>query len=621
MSPIAKTRSNTPAETIERLGRFPKQFVYLAIGLTQGLLLALLVQDSAAKHPVLFFPLFITATLLPMAFYCSQAADWRRRFWILGVTAALTLIIGIYQGVTVGEISRSRLFEYCAPLSFTLALAIFVGVPALSVSAATWEERYRQWVAAALQTFGALAQAGLVLGLCWTVISSSVGLFDLIGVRWLDDFCFNRYFFVITSSVVVALVASRSRRDDSIMSVIFTRFMQLCGWIYPVVAVIGILFVTSWLAGIETLLETHKAATILLWFVALLIFFFNLHSRCGTEERSEKWLRVLTALSWPAALSMLLVALYGLGVRIHEHGLTPERVRGLFTAFIIAIFVSGYAAHSLFGLRQRQGGKRLIARTHLAATLALVTGVLLMQIGVADPRLMSVYSQSHRLEKELALNGKLTNNAENMIDFLAEKSGIYGKNALRELVARDEGSMNQSVAQYAKLALAGEENRYKRRMKFTINKLRALKVFPGAEAPPPGLVEAIAAYSDWIDKSCGNPQDDQPDTKPACIIWKVRLEKEGAESYILLTKDRPAAYGYAGEIWQKSDHDGSWMFIERLQASAECFATQDILFDAILANTIQLVPPKNPRYDILVGNTRIIPPSQSQMTRFGCFSR
>ncbi|GHU09985.1 DUF4153 domain-containing protein [Betaproteobacteria bacterium] len=624
MFPIADTSS---ALTTERIGRFPKSFVYLAVGLTQGILLDLL--RGASIHPALFFPWLLVAILLPGVFYCSQAADLRRRFWILGLSAALLIAIGIYQGMTVGD-SGKELFERGIKLSFMLALAIFVGIPAVSVSAATWQERYPRWVAAALQTLGTLAQAGFVLGLCWLVIFSAIWLFGLIGAKWLERLIAIGHVYVVISSVVFALAAARSRRDDSIMDVILTRFMRLCGWIYPVIAVLGILFATNWLLNIvaswlldlKTFLESHRAATTLLWFVALLIFFFNLHTRCGTEDRGGKWLRILSALCWLATLPILIVALYGLGVRIHEYGLTPERIWGLFTAFIVAIFVLGYSAHSLFALwlRQREkNGNQLISRTHLAATWLLVAGMLLAQGGILDPRRISVQSQLHRLETALAqdeanaenVNEALAESTENILEFLAEEGGIYGTRALRDLAARND----DRIAEYAALALTGasrHELRNKLLDKSFEEKLHALKVFPGAEAAPSGLIEAIAEFRYRVPEICRTAsQNDKPDTQPACMIWKVQFEKNGAENYILLAKDHTKD----AEVWQET-RPGKWENTSSF--STGCPATSIALFDAVLANSVQLVPPQNPRYDILAGDTRIIPPAPRKTGRINC---
>ncbi|GHT92364.1 DUF4153 domain-containing protein [Betaproteobacteria bacterium] len=628
MFPIADTSS---ALTTERIGRFPKSFVYLAVGLTQGILLDLL--RGASIHPALFFPWLLVAILLPGVFYCSQAADLRRRFWILGLSAALLIAIGIYQGMTIGD-SGKELFERGIKLSFMLALAIFVGIPAVSVSAATWQERYPRWVAAALQTLGTLAQAGFVSWLCWMVTIVSIGLFNLISADWLNQLLANLFGMnhvnVIVISVVFALTAARSRRDDSIMDVILTRFMRLCGWIYPVIAVIGILFATGWLLNIVAIwllelkmfLEPHRAATILLGFVIFLIFFFNLHTRCGTEERGGKWLRILSALCWLAALSMLIVVFYGFGISILEHGLTPERIWELFTAFIVAIFVLGYSAHSLFALwlRQREkNGNQLISRTHLAATLLLVAGVLLAQGGILDPRRFSVQSQLHRLETAFAqdeaseetIGETLAENTGNILKFLAEEGGIYGTRALRDLAARND----DRIAEYAALALTGasrHELRNKLLDKSFEEKLHALKVFPGAEAAPSGLIEAIAEFRYRVPEICRTAsQNDKPDTQPACMIWKVQFEKNGAENYILLAKDHTKD----AEVWQET-RPGKWENTSSF--STGCPATSIALFDAVLANSVQLVPPQNPRYDILAGNTRIIPPAPRKTGRINC---
>ncbi|MDR1350967.1 MAG: DUF4153 domain-containing protein [Zoogloeaceae bacterium] len=623
MRPIEDTPPDTPTllSATQEISAF---FIYFAVGLVQGLLLAALNKNSAAAHPVLFFSLFMVAVLIPLAFYCSQAAHLRRRLWILGLTTAIILAVGIHQGATVREISRSgsQVYGDCFLLSFILALAVFVGIPAVAVSATTWEARYQRWVAAALQTFGALAQAGLILGLCWMVIASSASLFVLVGAEWLNELVFKREVAIIASSLIFALAVARDRRDDSMMHTIFTRFMQLCGWIYPIIAAVGILFVASWVTGIGALLKTHRAVTILLWFIALLIFFFNLHCRCGTEERNEKWLRVLTALCWLAAIPMLLVALYGLGVRIEAHGFTPIRVWGLFTTGVIAIFVLGYAAHSARELlRPCPRGKTLLSGTHLVATIALVVGILLMLSGIADPRRISVSSQLRQLQLQRGeaieddhFTASVIDFSENVIDFLQEKGGIYGENALRELATRSGNPTDNLVAQYARSALDGKRAHRIRndlQQQSVSDVLRSLQVFPGAEAPPPGLVEFFAEYPHVLPDDCRVPQG----AEPICIIWKVRFEKNEVESYVPLTKHSYAKpfrysdssdYSHSGTVWQETGK-GYWERAGRLASG--CVTAPEALFAAVLANSVQFAPPQNPRSDILANGIRITPPS------------
>ncbi|GHT89990.1 hypothetical protein FACS1894101_1750 [Betaproteobacteria bacterium] len=55
-------------------------------------------------------------------------------------------------------------------------------------------------------------------------------------------------------------------------------------------------------------------------------------------------------------------------------------------------------------------------------------------------------------------------------------------------------------------------------------------------------------------------------------------------------------------------HAGGYVLSDELVSANDNAA--DALFTAVLENSVQLVPPENPRHDILAGGIRITPPSR-----------
>ncbi|MDR0717146.1 MAG: DUF4153 domain-containing protein [Azoarcus sp.] len=582
MQDIVKTGEKAPD------GR-ARLMLYLTVGLVQGLLLAVLTRND--RLLILYFawlmPILMLAILLPQALYYSEAAAPGRRRGIVCAAAIMAVVIGVYQGATF---SAGHEFHLAAALA--LSLLLFIGAPALSVQTDWRAARYPQWVDAALRAFGLLAQGGLILGLAWIAFAAADGLFSLLGMRWVRKTIFSAWFSFPFNCLVFAWLAAQAGLDDSMAQRTLARCMRLCGWLYPMMAGIGILFVASWIGGIEALLRTGRAATILLWFLALLIFFFNLHTRCGLEARPAKWLRWIAAAGWIAALPMLAVALYGLGLRIEQYGLSEERIWGLLAACIIAIFVLGYCAHAAAEFFRPEGAGRTLSRTHLAASLALAVSVLTMFSGIADPRRISVQSQWRQWAQQRTSDWEFKR-------FLKYKGGVFGEDALRELEARAKDA-NDPLARQAQALLDSQEEG----VDASADLLRAMKVFPGEETAPDGLIEAWA--SSGAPKACRVPSNRVPSKdEPACLIWKFRPGKDAPESYTLLVRNGGASHNRTAKVWQEV-RPGNWDIVASLEPECRDADAREALFAAVIAGSARFAPPERSYDDILAGNVRIM---------------
>ncbi|MDR3158120.1 MAG: DUF4153 domain-containing protein [Zoogloeaceae bacterium] len=568
-----------------------KKYPFLLTGLIQGILLAVLGEilrrDLIQSHlqAAVFCVLFLAGVLMPLAFYCG-GVSFRRRMW--GVFALALLVIGVYQGWML-EMPLEGRFRELLVVTMALAPPVMLIAPGLAARTLPSQNRYAQWVESTLRVCAVLLGAGFALGLFWILLGTSSVLFDLIGIRFSGRYVFHLS--VMASCAVFGYGVAKGWQGGTRVDAWFSRLTSLIGWIFPFAALIAILFVLSWTWKLEALIETHRAAFILLWFIALLAFFFNLQSRCGTQEPDARWWRLLGALGWLAAVPMLCVAVYGIQARIEQYGLTPDRVWAVFVTLIAAMLVFGYAARFLFGRRV----PGLAAKTNIAAVFVIAAGVLAMTSGLLDPQRISVNSQLRGIDQ---LAGE---KLYDTIRFFKESSSVYGKNALRELARTTDAAPDSPAgqrAQYAKLALENENNW---RVRENLDKekwrayLKTLRVYPGGEEIPAGLLEA------FVPNVLGTPL---PDEKSSAIFWKVRFAPDESDSYVFLESEAVfTMYSTSGQVWK--NRAGKWEIVGGLGTVCQhdSRVAPGALFEAVLADKVQFVPKK--RDDILVGGMRI----------------
>ena len=571
-----------------------KEYPFLLIGLVQGILLAVL-SKILEKNPIQshlqaagFCVLFLAGVLMPLALYCG-GVSLRRRTW--GLFVLVLAVIGAYQGWSLEMPLKGR-FGSLSIVALALALPVMLIVPGLATQTVTGQDRYAQWVESTLRACAVLLGAGSALGLFWILAGTSIVLFDIIGTRHKT----NQNVFqvgVIVSCTVFGYGTAKGWQGHALVDAWMSRLTLLIGWIFPFAAIIAALFVLSWAAHPGKLLETHRAAFILLWFIALLTFFFNLQSHCGTQEPGAGWWRWFSALGWLAAVPMLFVAVYGIHARIEQYGLTPDRVWAVFVTLVAALLVFGYAAHLLLVLRQRDPD--LVAKTNIAAVFVIVAGVLAMTSGLLDPQRISVNSQLRGIDR---LADKKLDDA---IRFFNKNDSIYGKNALRELprTAAAPDSPAGQRAQYARLALENE-NYWTARKELDKEKWRAylktLRVYPGGEEIPSGLLEAFVQ---------GGHKPKAPDDAPPAIFWKIRFAPDESDSYVFLRQNREQFnhYSSSGQVWK--NRAGKWEIAGALKAVCpqDERAAPKALFEAVLADAVQFAP--KDRDDILIGGMRV----------------
>lgn len=570
--------------------------LHLMVGGLQAMLAYGLYQSAElhvwpATHAAAYIPLFMVMIFLPLSFYCASEATAVRR-WLLSIGVALvTALIGLHQGLTASSLGRrsdatgwtpAQVGDYLAP-ALILGIVAFLLVPALALlQRGRWRIDYARWVDALLRNALLLAQSALVLALFWGVLASAAGLFKLIELRFLSDLIEQAWFSIPLSTLVFSHAVSVVVRTHRVTDFVYQRSQQLCGWLYPLAALLGICFVASWgVQGIDGLLSTGRAATLLLWFAALSLLLLNLASRGGAQMTSRhRAMRLLTAVGKLALLPMVIVAGYSLSLRIDQYGLTPERIWAVLVELIIGLLVGGYALDALATLLGRLPG-RLMPATNVLASAATVLAVVLLLGGPLDPRRLSVDSQMERMHR-----GQVDDQA--LINFLTRQGAGYGVAALMEL-AREPVDGGGSSARLAAMALQALGRTRDTRTHLE-EKLASLPVFPRGEVVPQSLLDKLLEQPAMA--GCRAQVADGN----GCLIWAVRLQEEGEQGFVVLSRDVQDVPPF-GRIWLTNEQ-GEWQMRGRLGAaqSLDGCSSADYrpaaLFDAVVQNKVEFAAKK-----------------------------
>lgn len=168
----------------------------------------------------------------------------------------------------------------------------------------------------------------------------------------------------------------------------------------PLLAVFSALFAFVLpFTGMETLGETLSPTGLLLTLAIAAKLVFNGVYGDGSKPpiRPLRWAVWLSLIVLPVYAIM---ALYGIGIRVIEHGLTPER----FIVLAVAFMVASYTVLLLIGLaselRQSPTWMPPVSRLNSAFAMIWIALLILVQTPVLDPLEWSARNQTARLKSQ-----------------------------------------------------------------------------------------------------------------------------------------------------------------------------------------------------------------------------
>jgi hypothetical protein len=411
-----------------------------------------------ASVPELFGPLAMVLVMVPVLLLAG-AGRMRLRtllFWIVGATAFLALLG--WHGVAAQSISeygpRSRPPFLPWPMPLFAGAALFIGHHLILAA-----DLERKRIAAYPTYFDTTWKAGVQLALSvgftgafWILLHLGAALFEVIGLKVLQDLINRSWFSIPATTLMFAVAVHLTDVRDGLIRGVRSGALMLLSWLLLLMTVLAAGFLAALpFTGVSALWNTGSATALVLSAAAALIILINTAYQDGRADNLPpailRWaVRVAAVLLTP----LVVLAFWGLALRIGQHGLTPDRIIALACALIGAAYAGGYGFAALQPFtRKGADWMQPLERTNILTAGLAILVILALFSPIADPARLSVGDQVARLERGAVIPHRFD------YRFLRFESGKVGEAALRKLTR----ATSPEVVRRAREAIA-LENRW-----------------------------------------------------------------------------------------------------------------------------------------------------------------
>ncbi len=288
----------------------------------------------------------------------------------------------------------------------------------------------------------------LFAGFFWIILWLGAELFELINIHFLLQTIKKSWFWIPATALVLNYSLHITDVRASIIRGVRGLSCSLLSWLLPLMTLIAAGFILSLtVTGLEPLWNTRRASFILLATAASLVFLINSAYQDGRSVEAAdgvkpvpRLLSIATRIASIVLVPLVLLAGYGILLRVRQYGWTPERVIATAYTMIGACYAFGY----LFALLRGKFSHPRLAAANVATAFIILATLLALFTPIADPARISVADQIHQLS-----TGQLPPEKLDYV-FLRFSSGRYGVDALREL---SEQNKSPIAAEQAALAL------------------------------------------------------------------------------------------------------------------------------------------------------------------------
>lgn len=545
-----------------------------------------------ATRPGWLLALYAVAVFVPvsvelLAEYARAGVLWR----LLAVLALAWFGFGWHHGAAVADAPGKGFASTgdCFPLALELTVLWLLVLPFLQARLATgrWRVDYRALFTYAWRNKITLAEAALFTGLFWLILFLWQALFHMLKIDFFRELFREPLFFYPATSIVFGCALHLIGSIDRLVAAVLDQILNVLKWLALVAGTLLTLFTLALLPQLPGLVFTgHKAigAAWLLWLVAVMVLLLNAAYRDGTVERPyPRWIALALRLVVPLTVIISLTAVYALGVRTRQYGLTVERVWALIVAGAALIYSCGYAAAAP-GRGTWFAG---IARVNVFAAVALIATIAAALTPLLSPYRLAANSQYALALATPSVSGTEAPRGETPFHYLRFDCGRYGRERLEQL-AQLQGAPNATLVRELAAAALAQQNAWQaERPRLDVEQLvKAMPVYPAGRALDAGLSATLAAEL----RKPENNLYPRPTAGSTAGVY-VDLNGDGVEEFVVLSG------GAGGFLFEQ--HDARWRLVGHIRAVGGVRAWQAIRADLDNGN----VAARPPRWqDLWIGS-------------------
>ncbi|MFK4057613.1 DUF4153 domain-containing protein [Brevundimonas sp. NPDC046655] len=524
----------------------------IGIGLVQGLVLYGLYRSMAthdalswpATNPPLFAALVLACAFTPVMLLAGVGRLPVKALTIWGVvTAAALALLGWHDAAQqASEHFRPPYLRF--PVVAFAAAALFIAHHLIVPAVAPAEGR-RRWVADFDDYFDTAWKAGVQLVLSlgftvafWLLLFLGAALFRIIGLSFLSDLIGEEWFAIPVTCLVFAIAVQLTDVRAGLIRGVRTVALMLLSWLLLVITVLvaGFLLALPF-TGLDGLWKTGSATALVLSAAAALIILINTAYQDGREDNLPPvLLRVAVRVAAVLLTPLILIAVWGLSLRIGQHGLTPDRIIASACALVGAVYATGYGWAALSPFWKKTAWMKPLERTNVAAAVLTVAVILALFSPLLDPARLSVGDQVARLKRGAVSAARFD------YGFLRFEAGKAGRAALADLA-------RSSDAEIARRAMAAQasDNRYDFRQEDETIPPRTphVAVWPADASLPAGFV---------VPARPGDPRY-HCESSVECLATVRDLNGDGQVEVLLADRFRIALFAQSNGVWT---HQGDY---------------------------------------------------------------
>ena len=519
----------------------------IGIGLVQGLLLYLLWRSVSpsdaltwpATNPPLFAALAMACAFTPVMLLAGvgRLSVKGLALWGLIVAAALALLGWHDAAQQTSEHFRPPYLRF--PTVAFSAAALFIAhhliVPAVAA---------RRWIADFDDYFDTAWKAGVQLALSlgftgafWLLLFLGAALFHVIGLSFLSDLIGEEWFAIPVTCLVFATAVQLTDVRAGLIRGVRTVALMLLSWLLLVITVLVAGFLAALpFTGLDGLWKTGSATALVLSAAAALIILINTAYQDGREDNLPPVvLRVAVRVAAVLLTPLILIAIWGLSLRIGQHGLTPDRIIASACALVGVVYAAGYGWAALSPFWRKTAWMKPLERTNVAAAVLTVGVILALFSPLADPARLSVGDQVARLKRGAVSAAQFD------YAFLRFDAGKVGQAALADLAK----SSDAEIARLAKTAQA-TTSRYDVEQATVPPRTPRIAAWPTNAALPADFTAAVRPNDPRY--ACQTPTD--------CLATARDLNGDGKAEILMADRFRIVLFAQGADgVWK---HQGDY---------------------------------------------------------------
>jgi len=375
----------------------------LIIAVVQGILLFALYRafDTdfwPSDDPLWSYPLWALAIAVPLLLLLSlNHGNERRVVQLVAGWAAVLALLAIYTGWQAEPFEEfpvgSLTFVFCA----SMTLACFKALMYLQQRANQVPLTYQVLFTNSWRNFLVTALSAIFVLIFWLILVLWGELFRVIEIDFFRDLFREDWFIFPVLGFALGLGMIIFRNLTRVIDTITKLLHALIKLLLPLIILVAVIFLAALpLVGLDVLWATGNGTALLLWLLAVILFFTNAVYQDGRE--TNPYAPVVHRLIFSGLCIMPIISalsLYGLVLRLNQYGWSVERCWAFVVWLILTLLAVGY----VMGIVRRRAEWTIdLARVNRYMGLVVLALMILANSPILDFRKISLNSQLNRVD-------------------------------------------------------------------------------------------------------------------------------------------------------------------------------------------------------------------------------